>query len=77
MHPRQKVGKERYEEVMIALSESVIKNRLKCPLAEKSRRRHIRLAIKPRYLGNHESQIKSYYGTLSGSQSRSFRIRHE
>jgi len=29
------------------------KNCLKRPLAEKSRWRHIRLAIKPRYLGNH------------------------
>jgi len=29
------------------------------PWHEKSRRRHIRLAIKPRYLGNHATQIKS------------------
>jgi len=29
------------------------------------------------YRGNHKSQIKSYYGTLSGSRGRSFRIRHE
>jgi len=36
-------------------------------LAEKSRWRHIWLAIKPRYLGNHASQIQSCYGTLSGS----------
>jgi len=35
------------------------------------------LAIKPRYLGNHASQIKIYYGTLSGSRARSFRIRHK
>jgi len=54
-----------------------MKIRLKCPLAEKSRWRHIRLAIKPGYLGNHASQIKSYYGTLSGSHGRSFRFRHE
>jgi len=47
------------------------------PLAEKSRWRHIRLAIKPRYLGKHASHIKSYYGTLSESHDRSFRIRHE
>jgi len=47
------------------------------PLAEKSRWRHIRLAIKPRYLGNHAPQIKCYHGTLSGSYGRSFRIRHE
>jgi len=62
---------------MVALPESVTKNRLKRPLAAKSRWRHIRLAIKPCYLGNHASQIKSYYGTLSGSHCRSFRIRHE
>jgi len=35
------------------------------------------LAIKPRYLGNHASQIKSYYGTLSESYGRSFRIHHK
>jgi len=35
------------------------------------------LAIKPRYLGNHTSQIKSYYGSLSGSHGQSFRNRHE
>jgi len=62
---------------MIAHSETVIKNGLKRPLAEKSRWRHIRLAIKPRNLGNHASQIKSYYWTLSGSHGRTFRIRHE
>jgi len=64
-------------ETGVALSDSVNKICVKCPLAEKSRWRHIRLAIKPRYLGNHSSQIKSYYGTLSGSHARSFRIRHE
>jgi len=53
------------------------KNRLKRPLAEKSWWRHIRLAIKPSYLGNHASQIKSYYGTLSGSHGRSFRMLNE
>jgi len=65
------------QEVIVALSESVMKNRLKRPLADKSRLRHIRLVIKPRYLGNHAYQIKSYYGTLSGSHSCSFRMRHE
>jgi len=30
-----------------------------------------------RYLENHASQINSYYGTLSGSHGRSFRIRQE
>jgi len=62
---------------MVALSESVKKNLLKHPLADKSRWRHILLAIKPRYLRNHASQIKSYYGTLSGSHGRFFRIRHK
>jgi len=62
---------------MFALSESVMKIRLKRTLAQKSRWRDIHLAIKPRYLENHASQIKSYYGTLSGSHGRSFRIRHE
>jgi len=68
---------ERYQEIMVALSESVIKNCLKCPLAEKSWWRHIRLAIKPRYIGNHASQMKMYYETLSGSHGRSFRIRYK
>jgi len=62
---------------MVALSESVMKNRLKRPQADKSRWRYIRLAMKPRYLGNHASQIKSYYRTLSGSHGCSFRIRYE
>jgi len=72
-----KVTMDYYQEVMVALPESILKNHLKRPLAEKLRWRPIRLAIKPRYLGNHASQIKSYYGTLSGSHSRSFRICHE
>jgi len=54
-----------------------MKNCLKRPLAKKSQWRHIRLAIKPRYLGNHASQIKSHYGSISGNHSRSFRIRHK
>jgi len=77
MHPRWKVTIERYQEVMVALSESVIKNRLKCLLAEKARWRPIRLAMKPRFLGNYASEMKSCYGTLSGSDGRSFRIRQE
>jgi len=64
-------------ETMDALSDSVNKTCVKRHLAEKSRWRHIRLAIKPRYLGNHASQIKCYYGTLLGSHAHSFRIRHE
>jgi len=55
----------------------VMKNRRKRTLAAKSRGRYIRLAIKPRYLGIHASQKKSYYGTLSGSHGCSFRIRYE
>jgi len=47
------------------------------PQAAKSRWRHIRLSIELCYLGNHASQIKSYYGTLSGSHCRCSRIRHE
>jgi len=46
-------------------------------VALKLRWRHIRLAIKPRYLGNHASLIRRYYRSLSGSHGRSFRIRHE
>jgi len=38
---------------------------------------YIRLAIKPRYIGNLAYQIQSNYGTLSGSLGRSFWIRHE
>jgi len=77
MHPRWKVTMERYQEVMVALSECVMKNRLKRSMAANSRWHHIRLAIKPRYLGNHAYLIKSYYWSLSGSHDRSFRIRHE
>jgi len=62
-------------ETGVALSDSVNKTCMKRPLAEKSRWRHFRLAIKPRYLGNHVSHIKSYFGSLSGSHARSFRIR--
>jgi len=68
---------ERYHEVMVALSESVIKYRMRRPLSEKIRRRHIQLAIKLRYLGNHASQIKRLYGSLSRSHGRSFRNRRE
>jgi len=68
---------ERYQEVMVTLSEIVMKNRIKRPLADKSRWRHIPLEIKPRNLGNYASQKKSYFGTLSGSHGRSFKIPHE
>jgi len=42
-------------ETGVALSDPVNKTCVKHPLAEKSRWRHFRLAIKPRYLGNHAS----------------------
>jgi len=46
---------------MVTLSESIIKNCLKRSVTRKTRRRDILLAIKARNLGNHASQIKSYY----------------
>jgi len=46
---------ERYMEVMIALSQSVMKKCVKRPLVVKTPWRHIRLAKKPRYFGNHAS----------------------
>jgi len=52
---------------MVALSESIMKNCLKRPQAAKSRRRDILFVIEAR---NHASQIKSYYGSLSGSLGR-------
>jgi len=64
-------------ETGVALLDSVNKTWMKRPLRKKSRWRHIRLAIKPRYLGYHAPQIKSYDGSISGSHGRSFRIRHE
>jgi len=66
-----------YYETGVALSDSVNKTCVKRPPAEKSRWCHLMLAIKPRYLGNHVSQIKCWYRTLSGSHGRSFRIRHQ
>jgi len=74
---KRNVSMNHDNETGVALSHSVNTTCVKRPLAEKSRWRHIRLAIKPRYLGNHASQMKSYYGTLSGSYGRSFRMRHE
>jgi len=62
---------------MVALSKSVMKNRVQYHLAEKSRWRHNRLAMKPRYLGKYASQMKCYNGTLWRSHGRSFRIRHK
>jgi len=34
-------------------------------------------ALKHRYLANNETQAQIYYGTLSESHGRSFRIRYE
>jgi len=64
-------------ETRVALLDSVNKTCVKCFLVEKSRWRHFRLEIKPRYLGNHASQIQSYYGTQSGGHGSSVRIRRE
>jgi len=68
---------ELYQVVMVALSESVMWNIVNQPLAEKSRWRHIRLALKPRYLGNRASKIRNCNVTLLGSRGRSSRIGHE
>jgi len=62
-------------EIGIAFSDTVNKACVERPLADKSRWRHIRLAIKHGYLGNHASQIKRYYGSLSESHAHSFRRR--
>jgi len=64
-------------ETGVSLLDSVNKTCVKRRIAEISRWRHIRLAIKARFLENHAFQIKSYYGTLSGSHDRSVRIRRE
>jgi len=77
MHRRWKVTMDHCKEVMLARSEYVITNRMERPLADKSQWRHIRRALKPRYLGKHASHIKTYYGTLSGIHGRSFRIHHK
>jgi len=44
-------------ETGVTLSESVNKTCVKCTLADKSWWRHFRLAIKPRFLGNHASSL--------------------
>jgi len=49
---------DHYHEVMVSPSESVMKNRVKRPLVEKSRSRQIRFARKLPYFGSHASQIK-------------------
>jgi len=49
---------ERYQEFMIALSESCQEKLRGAPPGGESRCRHIRLAIELRNLGNHASQIK-------------------
>jgi len=72
-----KSSMDRNQKFLVAFSESVMKNCVKRPLAEKLRCCHVRLAIKLRYLGNHASEIKSYCGTLSGINGCSSIIRHE
>jgi len=68
---------ERYQKVMVALSESVMETCVQRPLAEDWKWHQIRFAIKLRYLGNHAWQLKRYYGSLSWSHGRSFRIRQK
>jgi len=58
---------ERSQEVMVALSEPFIKRCMQRPLVEKSRWRHIQLALQPSYHWNHAWQLKSFYGLLSWS----------
>jgi len=64
-------------ETGVALWDSVKKTCVKRPPAEKSRWRHIHLAMKPRYFGSRASQMKSYWGTLSGNNVPFIIIRHE
>jgi len=66
----------RYQEVMVALTESVMKNRLKphggkITMTSYLACNKISLSRKPCI------PEKSYYGTLSGSHGHSLRIRHE
>jgi len=64
-------------ETVVAVSESIMNKCMQGPLAEDWRWCHIRLAIKPRYLGNHAWQLKSYDGSPWRSHGRFFSIRHE
>jgi len=68
--PNKKLIWNTIQEVIVALSEFVMENRLKRPLAEDWRWRHVWLAIKHRYLGNHAWQIKRYCGSMSWSFGR-------
>jgi len=61
----------------VALSDSVNKTCVKRSLAEKSLYDVISVGNKTCYLVNHASQLKNYYGTLTGSHGRSFKIIHE
>jgi len=72
-----KVTINRQKEVMVIFSESVMKNRLKRSLVEKSPWCHIWFEIKTPLCRKPCIQKKSYYGTLSRSHGRSFRIRHK
>jgi len=62
----------------VALSLFLDEKSRKAPLGEEIKMTsYSRLAIKPRYLGNHASPIKSCDASLSLSHGRLFRIRHE
>jgi len=65
MHRSWKVTMERYKEVMVAFSESVMKECAQRPLAVDWRWRHVRLAIQLRLSRKPCIADKSYYWTLS------------
>jgi len=56
IHPREKVAMEHYQAVMVTLSESVMKNRVKRPLGGQITMTSYPACKKPRYLENHVSQ---------------------
>jgi len=68
---------DHYQEVKVALSESVMENCLKRPPGEEITMTTYPACKKTRYLGHQASQINNYYGTLLGSHARSFKIRPE
>jgi len=67
VHDRRVVTMQHGYKIWVALSESALINCVQHPLTHKSRWCHIWLEIKPLNLGNHTSQIKSFYATLLGS----------
>jgi len=56
---------ERYREVMVALSKSVMKKSREAPPGGGLTMTPCPFGNKHRYLGNHAPQIKNYYGSLS------------